>query len=267
MKFRLLSLFAFVFLLISCASNTRGKRADGDGEWRSLFNGKNLNGWMVKIHHHNLNDNYANTFRVVDGAIQINYDDYGPFNEQYGHLFYKEPFSSYHLKFTYRFRDQWLKDAPSYTVKNSGVMFHSQDPRTILKEQNWPISVEYQILCGMGDGRPRPTANMCSPGSGVVFNGRLDPRHCINSTSKTYELAEWVTGEIIVYRDSLVKHIVNGDTVLQYTKTQVELAGGVASGFDTNLIKDGTPLTEGYIGLQSEGQGIEFKDIMIKTLE
>lgn len=266
MRFRLFSFLAFLVMVSACATNGARKGSGGDSEWRSLFNGKDLEGWVVKIHHHNVGENYANTFRVVDGAIQINYDDYGPFNEQYGHLFYDESFSSYHLKFTYRFRDQWQKDAPSYTVRNSGVMFHSQDPKTILKEQNWPISVEYQILCSMGDGRPRPTGNMCSPGTGVVFEGRLDPRHCINSTSKTYELSEWVTGEIIVYRDSLVKHIVNGDTVLQYTKPQVELAGGVASGFDTTLIRDRAPLTEGYIGLQSEGQGIEFKEILIKVL-
>lgn len=233
--------------------------------WKPLFNGKNLNGWVAKIYHHELGDNYKNTFSVKDGKIRINYDGYGDFNNRYGHLFYKQSFSSYHLKFEYRFTDQWLKDAPSYTYRNSGVMFHSQDPKTILKEQDWPISVEYQILAEEELGKPRPTGNMCSPGTDVIFEGDdVDKRHCISSSSKTYKWDTWVKGELIVYKDSLVIHKVNGRTVLRYTKPAI--GGAVANGFDKNVKIDGKPLTNGYIGLQSEGQGIEFKEIKIKEL-
>ena len=240
-------------------------KANSDNDWQTLFNAKNLDGWIAKFHHHELGDNYANTFRVVDGKIQVNYDDYTEFNNRYGHLFYKTPFSSFHLKFEYRFTDQWMKDAPSYTYRNSGVMFHSQDPKTILKEQDWPISVEYQILAGAGDGQPRPTGNMCSPGTEVFVNGEKSPQHCINSSSKTYEWNEWVSGELIVYGDSLVIHIVNGEKVLEYTKPQI--GGGVANGFDPAVKIEGKPLVEGYIGLQAEGQGIEFREIKIKKLD
>ena len=111
-------LLPLLVIFFSCGSGNKSN----DEEWQNLFNGKNLDDWIVKIHHHEVGDNYANTFRVKDGAIQVNYDDYEEFNERYGHLFYKEPFSSYHLKFEYRFTDQWMEDAPSYTYKNSGVM-------------------------------------------------------------------------------------------------------------------------------------------------
>lgn len=234
-------------------------------EWVSLFNGKNLDGWIAKINHHNYGENYANTFRVKNGAILVSYDDYGPFEERYGHLFYKEPFSSYHLKFKYRFTEQWLKDAAKYTYRNSGIMFHSQNPNTILKDQNWPISVEFQLLAEANEGDPRPTGNMCSPGTEVIFNNVMDPRHCITSTSKTYKWNEWVEGELIVYKDSLVIHKINNETVLTYTKPQI--GGEVVKGYDPAIKIDGKALTNGYIGLQSEGQGIEFKDILIKTLE
>lgn len=233
-------------------------------EWLPLFNGKDLNDWIVKIHHHDVGDNYANTFRVVDGVIQVNYDGYDTFDERYGHLFYKEPFSSYHLKFMYRFTDQWLEDAPSYTYRNSGVMFHSQDPNTILKEQDWPISVEYQMLAREKNDVARPTGNMCSPGTEVFYKGEMDPRHCISSSSETYDWDEWVSSELIVYGDSLVIHKVNGEKVLEYIKPQI--GGGVANGYDPKIKIDGKRLTEGYIGLQAEGQGVEFKDIKIKKL-
>lgn len=238
---------------------------NNDKGWISLFNGKDLNGWVAKIHHHELGDNYANTFSVKNGNILINYDNYNAFDKRYGHLFYEVPFSSYHLKFEYKFTDQWLKDAPSYTYRNSGVMFHSQDPKSILKEQDWPISVEYQILAEEKEGESRPTGNMCSPGTDVIFEGdEVDKRHCINSSSKTYKWDKWIKGELIVYKDSLIIHKVNGETVLKYRKPTI--GGGVANGFDKSIKIDGQPLKEGYIGLQSEGQGIEFREIRIKEL-
>lgn len=236
-----------------------------DEDWQVLFNGEDLNDWIVKIHHHETGDNYAHTFRVKDGVIQVNYDDYEQFGGRFGHLFYKEPFSSYHLKFEYRFTDQWLEDAPDYTYRNSGVMFHSQHPHTILKEQDWPISVEYQMLAEVTEGEPRPTGNMCSPGTDVFYEEKMDPRHCINSTSDTYKWDEWIQAGLIVYGDSLVIHKVNGKKVLEYTKPQI--GGGVANGYDPDIKIDGKTLTEGYIGLQAEGQGVEFRNIKIKKLD
>jgi len=91
-----ISLFIAVFTFIACDSS---KKQGQDEEWQTLFNGKNLDGWTPKLHHHELGDNYANTFRVENGVIAVNYDGYDQFNARYGHLFYKQTFSSYHLKF------------------------------------------------------------------------------------------------------------------------------------------------------------------------
>jgi hypothetical protein len=253
----------FICMLTACSASS-SENSKQDEEWKVLFNGQNLEGWIPKIHHHEVGENYANTFRVIDGVIQVNYDEYDTFNERYGHLFYEQPFSHYHLKFEYRFTDQWMKDAPSYTYRNSGVMFHSQAPETILKEQDWPISVEYQMLAEEEPGKARPTGNMCSPGTEVFYKGEMDPRHCINSSSPTFHWKEWVKADLIVYGDSLIIHRVNGEDVLEYTKPQI--GGGVANGYDPAIKIDGKALTEGYIGLQAEGQGVEFRKIRIKEL-
>lgn len=251
-------------IVVGAFSFTPSKK-DEKENWISLFNGKNIKNWTVKIHHHDVGDNYGNTFRVEDGMIKVRYDKYDKFNERYGHLYFNTPYSYYHLKMEYRFTGEWRKDAPSYTVLNSGVMFHSQDPRTMLKEQDWPISVEMQFLAGLGDGKPRPTGNMCSPGTDVIFEGRKDPRHCINSTSKTYPKEEWVKAELIVLGDSLVQHFINGEKVLEYSKPQI--GGGVANRYDPNLKVDGKLLKEGFIALQSEGQEIDFRNIQLLNLE
>src|SRR5210317_2154209 len=115
-------------VLSACVERPRAEKVSQAKQWVSLFNGENLDGWIPKIYHHEVGDNYANTFRVKNQKILVNYDNYKEFGNRYGHLFYKNPFSSFHLKFKYRFTDQWLTDAPSYTYRNSGVMFHSQDP-------------------------------------------------------------------------------------------------------------------------------------------
>lgn len=235
-------------------------------DWKSLFNGKDINDWVVKIHHHKAGENFGNTFRVEDRMIRVNYDQYGEsFDDQFGHLYYKQPYSYFKLKVDYRFVGELYPGAPSYTVMNSGVMFHSQDPFTMPKEQNWPISVEMQFLGGLRDGKPRPTGNMCSPGTEIVYNGNIYPHHCLNSTSKTYEGDQWVSAELIVLGDSVVIHMINGDTVLQYSQPQV--GGGVVERYDPTFKPDGELLTQGFIALQSEGQPIDFKNIELLNLE
>ena len=255
------SLIALVMLSIPAFAQ---KNADKE-DWVTLFNGKDIKDWVPKINHHETGEDYGNTFRVEDGIVKVRYDKYDKFNEQFGHLYYKKPFAYYHLVFEYRMVGEWRKDAPEYTIKNSGVMFHSQDPKTILKDQNWPISIEFQLLGGLGDGVARPTGNMCSPGTDVVFHGKIDERHCIPSTSKTYDDDQWVKGEIIVLGDSLITHIINGDTVLQYSKPQI--GGGVVDNYDPKIKQDGKLLSEGFIALQSEGQPVDFRNIKILNLE
>lgn len=261
----LYTIVCFYTILTTFSSCVTAQKNSMQQEWVPLFNGKDLNDWVVKIYHHEVGEDSANTFRVEDGIVKVRYDKYDKFNQQYGHLFYKKPFSYYKLRFDYRITGDWRKDAPSYTIKNSGVMFHSQDPKTILKEQDWPISVEFQLLAGLGDGKSRPTGNMCSPGTDVVFKGRIDPRHCIESTSKTYPADEWVSAELIVLGDSLITHMINGDTVLQYSKPQI--GGGVANNFDPKIKQDGKILSSGFIALQSEGQPVDFRKVEILDLE
>jgi hypothetical protein len=73
-----------------------------------------------------------------------------------------------------------------------------------------------------------------------------------------------VHAELIVLGDSMVTHIINGDTVLQYTKPQI--GGGVANGYDPAIKVDGKLLKKGFIALQSEGQEIDFKNIELLDL-
>ncbi len=254
------TLFIVILFLVSC----NGIKPEEKNDFIPLFNGTDLKDWIVKIHHHEVGDNAGNTFRVEDSIIKVRYDQYGDFNDQFAHLYFKQPYSHFHLKLEYRFVGELQKGAPDYTLRNSGVMFHSQDPRTMPKEQDWPISVEMQFLGGLSDGKPRPTGNMCSPGTDIVYNGVKYDAHCLNSTSKTYDGDQWVKAELIVLGDSLITHIINGDTVLRYSKPT--MGGGIVNRFDSAIWKPGKPLTSGFIALQSEGQPVDFRNVEIKNL-
>ena len=264
--FSLISGATFLLILCTQCSVKKSITSEVEEEWQQMFNGKDIKDWTTKIHHYEVGDNYGNTFRVEDGILKVRYDNYeGDFNDRYGHLYYNTPYSYYHFSVEYRFVGDLHPGAPSFTLKNSGVMFHSQDPRTMPKEQDWPISVEMQFLAGIKEGEARPTGNMCSPGTDVVYKGKIDPRHCINSTSDTYYGDQWVKAEMIIRGDSLVTHIINGKKVLEYTKPQ--MGGGVANGFDPKIKQDGKLLSEGFIALQSEGQPIDFRNVKIKNLK
>ena len=232
-------------------------------DWIQLFNGKNLDGWDIKITGHDLNDNFANTFRVEDGLLKVRYDGYQSFNNQFGHIFYREPFSRYVLAVEYRFVGEQAPGGPEWARRNSGVMVHSQAAKSMGKDQDFPISIEVQFLGGTGGG-PRSTANLCTPGTNVVIGGRLITEHCLSSRSKTYDGEQWVRVEVMVLGDSLITHIVNGDTVFEYAKPQI--GGGVVSNFDPAVKQDGKLLIAGYIALQSESHPIDFRKVEIRRL-
>lgn len=237
--------------------------APGTRDWVQLFNGRNLDGWDVKITGRDLNDNWHNTFRVKDGLLQVRYDGYDAFDNRFGHIFYRAPFSYYIVAVEYRFVGAQAPSGPDWALRNSGVMVHSQSARSMGKDQDFPISIEVQLLGGNGSAE-RSTANLCTPGTHVVMDGKLFTPHCVHSTSRTYHGEQWVRVEVQVLGDSLIRHIVNGDTVFEYSKPQI--GGGVVNNFDPAAKQDGKPLTAGYIALQSESHPIDFRKVEILDL-
>jgi hypothetical protein len=250
----------------SPTSTTHAQKTKNDPdkkEWRQLFNGKDLKDWKIKIRGYALGDNFGNTFRVENGVIKVGYEKYDQYNERFGHMFFKEKFSHYIIATEYRFVGEQCPGGPGWATRNSGIMLHCQSPESMGKDQDFPISIEAQLLGGLGKG-PRTTANLCTPGTNVEMDGKLFTPHCINSKSKTYDGDQWVRVEILVDGDKQIKHMVNGETVLSYEKPQI--GGGNVSGHDPAVKKDGMLLSEGYISLQSESHPIEFRKVELLNL-
>ena len=267
-------IFILLFLFYSCKVE---KNSNSIEEWVSLFNGKDLNGWNIKIANHSLNDNFNNTFQVQDSMIRVVYDEYEDFDDKYGHMYYKTPYSYYKLRFDYRFLEEQTSGGENWNVRNSGVMIHSQSAKSNALEQHFPVSLEIQLLGGLNKG-VRTTANLCTPGTAVYFNGKLDYTHCITSESKTYNGDQWVHIEAIILGNESILHIVQNDTVLKYTRPEIDSSflskdykGKDWDNFGvTNkeiwLDKAGKPIGEGYIALQAESHPIDFKNIELLDL-
>jgi len=235
-----------------------------DDGWIPLFNGKDLTGWTPKVVGHAVGDNYADTFRAVDGILCVSYDKYkGDFNNRFGHLFYNQPFSNYILRLEYRLVGQQYRGGPSWAWANSGIMFHGQTPESMDRDQFFPVSIECQLLAGR-PGETRPTANVCTPGTNIVLDGKFHTPHCTKSKSKTYPVSQWVTAEIEVHGDKLIRHKIHGKTVLEYSGTQLDDRDLDAR----KLLEAGASkmLTSGTISLQSESHPVEFRKIELKRL-
>jgi len=269
-----LVLFCIVLLYdISC--QTEPPNNPDQKEWVSIFNGKDLTGWDIKIAGYDLNDNYNQTFRVEDSILKVDYSRYEKFDGKFGHLYYKEPLSYYIIRTQYRFEGHQLKGAPEWGYLNSGVMLHSQSAKSVNKNQTFPVSLEMQLLAS-DDSLKRHTCNLCTPGTQVSWKGRRNESHCIDSNSKSYKPEQWVTAQAVVLGDSVIHHMVDGDTVLTYEHPIV--GGGFVSlsnSWTTGAISDslawinkaGTPLKEGYIALQAESHPVWFKKIELLNLK
>jgi hypothetical protein len=233
-------------------------------DWVQLFNGRSLDGWTPKIRGFPLGENYNDTFRVENGVLKVSYDKYGAFDNRFGHLFYsRERFSYYTIAAEYRFVGDQATAAPAWAIRNNGLMLHSQSPQSMGLNQNFPISIEVQLLGG-SPAPDRTTANVCTPGTEIFMKGAMVRGHCTNSTSPIYRGDVWVRVEVDVRGGERLTHRVEGQTVLEYEMTQI--GGDGVSDFDPAVKKDGAPLTEGYITIQGESHPTEFRTIELLNL-
>lgn len=232
-------------------------------EWEPLFNGEDLSNWEVKFTGFALGDNYRNTFRVENGVLRVAYDDWPNFNGEFGHLFTKQSYSHYRLRVEYRFVGNQVNEGPGWAYRNNGIMLHSQSASSMGLDQEFPASIEAQMLGGNGSD-DRPNGNVCTPGTHIEISGELVTRHCTNSESATFHGDDWVRMDIEVRGADQVRHFLNGEEVFVYGGIQLDPESVEAK----PLIAKGAPLRldAGHIAIQAETAPIEFRRIDLLKL-
>lgn len=257
-----LSKSAILLLIVAVFVSCQPKKQKNEG-WIQLFNGKDLNDWNIKITGFPLNENYGNTFRVEDSLLKVRYDKYEKFDGKFGHIFYKHPYSHYRIRVEYRFVGDQCPEGPGWAFRNSGIMIHGQSAESMEVGQDFPVSIEVQLLGGNGKDE-RSTLNLCTPGTNVVYNDTIWTQHCTNSSSKTYHGDQWVTVEVEVQGDSIIKHIIDGQTVLEYSKPQLDPRDPSFQKLlpaDKNIL-----LSKGSISLQAESHPVDFRKVELLNL-
>lgn len=266
---RSITVCAFVAALSACAGTDASDASDpptGDAEWTELFDGRSLEGWIPKIRGERAGEDSRRTFRVVDGLLTVDYSEYDAeigFDDTFGHLFYESPFESYELLVEYRFVGDQFTGGPGWARMNSGVMFHAQDPATMGVNQDFPVSLEVQYLGGTVD-EVRPTANLCTPGTHVVIDDALVTEHCIGAGAPTIPRDSWVSTTLVVRPDGTVRHLVEGEVVLEYGGAVV--GGGEVNDAGSTRPPEDSALRRGYIALQSESHPIHFRRVAIRPV-
>lgn len=261
-------LLVFSILIPACAAGPSDFQARSGAElpeWIPLFDGESLDGWTPKFTGHPLGLNLHDSFRVEDGVLKVDYSGYaGEFDGRFGHLFHEREFSHYRLRLEYRFTGEQMSGGPGWAWRNNGVMVHGQSPQSMGLHQEFPVSIEVQLLGG-GESGERSTANLCTPGTNVVIGDELVTQHCVNSESATYRGDGWVRAEIVVRGAQSIEHFVEGQLVMRYAAPQLDPRDADAQALigetDTLLLSRGT------ISLQAESHPCEFRKIELLVLD
>ena len=252
-----------VGLAIAMVGSAEPPKPGADG-WTPLFNGKDLDGWVYKEKGAELGVDPSGTVKVEDGVIRMDYTGWDRFGGRFGHLHHEVPHDRYRIRVVYRFVGDQCTGGPGWAFRNSGIMVHGQDPATMRKDQDFPVSIEVQLLGGPGSGK-RPTANLCTPGTNVEMGGKLHTSHCTNSKSPTFHGDGWVTAEVEVLGNDSIVHYVNGEEVLRYERPQLDPrdpdAKAIMQQRNGEVMLDG-----GWISLQGESHPVEFRRVEVKPL-
>lgn len=253
-----------VSALVIAGISLSGCQRENSESWISLFNGNDLDNWIPKFTGYSLGENYRDTFRVDDNILNVSYDNWPTFNGEFGHLFYDQVFSSYRLRVEYRFIGEQVPGGPGWALRNNGIMLHSQAPDSMLVDQEFPVSIETQLLGSNGQDA-RATANVCSPGTHYVLDGSLITTHCTNSSSESYAGDQWVNLEIEVRGNQLIRHSINGELVFEYSQPQLDTDDPDGA----RLNSQGKPvvLNQGYIAIQAESHPTQFRKIELLPLD
>lgn len=259
---------SFALLFCSALGCSRVERQEPEAPpvvaspWIALFNGKDLDGWKIKIRGQELGVDPLHTFRVEGGVLRACYDRYEQFDGRFGHIFHEMPWSHYRLRVEYRFVGEQAPGGPGWAWRNSGIMVHGQSAESMALDQEFPVSIEVQLLGGDGTNA-RSTANLCTPGTNVEMEGKLVTQHCMDSRSETIHGDAWVSVEVEVLGNEVIRHFVNGAPVMEYQRPQLDPSDPWAK----QLIRDGNlQLERGTISLQGESHPVEFRRVEVLPL-
>lgn len=211
--------------------------ADDKPSFRELFNGKDLDGWVVEGAS-KLPDGTP-VWRVEDGKIVCRAG-----KNAYGFLRYaRQSFRDFILRVEYRF----LPPTPTNPRGNSGVGIRTlpYDPKR--SDRTRPSYAAYEIQL-LDDSTSRPSAY----GTGSLY------RYVAPVSNPARPAPEWNVLEITC-RGTRIQVALNGQQIIDVDQREIPDIAGKPKGVPAPKDK---PL-EGYISLQSHTGTVEFRRVQV----
>lgn len=228
MKWQICRTF-FLMLIASTAAQAAENTAETAAGTRSLFNGKNLDGWHVDVPELDKNPDAPKSFVVRDGLLVS-------LGNPRGHLITDKVFENYRLEVEYRFAGK---------PGNCGVLVHASTPRALYKM--FPKSIEVQMHHGNA-------GDFWCIVEDIVVEDMVKRR----GPKENWGITEGKARRILNLTDDSEK------PVGQWNHMKIECVGDeVKVWVNGDLVNHGTQCTasKGQIALQAEGSEVEFRKI------
>jgi len=244
---------------------------------RELFNGKDLTGWYTFLKGRGRNNDPKGVVRVSDGILRIS-------GEEWGAVVTEEEFSDYRLDVEYRFTGTCFGDKAKKAL-DSGILFHSTGPDGAFYD-TWLYSHEYNLITGasgdiwtVGDEKTRPDMVVVGETGGMFTDVTMPEgpyrRHAIwKEGGEKIELRgnrrlcrcdispDWTDTPAAPYAAN------ERPTGEWNTATLICRGAAVECWFNGRLVNKATRVEphRGKIQLQSEGCGVEFRRVTLRSL-
>lgn len=248
-----------------------------EGDWKYLFNGKDLGGWDTWIGPPlddagkkltetpvGLNNDPDRVFTIVkdsqENVIRIS-------GEKWGGISTKEEYENFHLQLMFKWGSlTWGQKKNK--KKDSGLLYfavgqHGADYGAWMRSQEFQIQEgdcgDYWGVAGGMEDIPavkKSDSEYVYNPAGPVYNfGATSKvgRHCIKNGDAEKPSGEWNVLDLYCHGDTSV-HVINGKVMMVLYHSQQSDNGKIL------------PLKKGKLQIQSEGAEVFYKQIKIKSL-
>ena len=229
-------------------------------DWRPLLNGDDLSGWTVKFTGEDVGVNHRDTFQMVGEELRIDYSGWDSFDGRFGHIFTDSDYSAYDLRFEYRSYGEQVSGAPDWAYRNNGVLIHTQAPEDMARDQNFPVTLEMQLVNGAG----RSNGNICTPGTYVILDGAPNRDHCIGSSHPEMPTEDWIAVRVETEANGEVRFYVEDQLTFKIDQTLFEDGDIHMSGANTSGFTPDQPIRKGRIAFQAESHPTAFRNVEIR---
>lgn len=249
----------FFLIVFSTTFHCAGQAKLNKKGFTKIFNGKNLDGWYLKIR--NGDEALAKKVYTVDnGTVHIfkdfpaEYELNNGKNETHGLFYTNKKYSMFIFKFEYKWGKGIANNFNQFQY-DAGMYYH------VVDDKIWPVGIEYQVRFNHLENRNHTgdfwasnlkwyskegsSFAMPSEGGKPVLDHKGEHRAAIGVKFNALN-NKWNKCEVIVMGDMYTIHKLNGKVV--------------------NVATD-LPFSEGVIGLQSETAEIFYRNIKIKEFD